>query len=171
MKTIYFIRHGEGYHNLYNKNLNNWHLEYPRLTTKGLNQCYQVKENMPPVDVVLVSPLRRTLETANFIFDKTNKFIAIDSIREVISNPCDFKEPNHAVMKNFNHVDFSLSFDNNDYNKREAEDDVDERVDFFWNYLKNLDYEKIAVVTHGAFLKKFIELSNKLVPILFPLFL
>ena len=34
MKTIYFIRHGEGYHNLKSNNCDNYHLLYPRLTTK-----------------------------------------------------------------------------------------------------------------------------------------
>ena len=81
MKNIYFIRHGEGYHNLYNYDYHNWHLEYPRLTTKGIKQCLNVKENVKNVDIILVSPLRRTLETAEFIFDKSNNFLAIDYIR------------------------------------------------------------------------------------------
>ena len=40
MKTIYFIRHGEGVHNLDN----NYHIIYPRLTPKGINQCDNLKK-------------------------------------------------------------------------------------------------------------------------------
>ena len=154
MKNIYFIRHGEGYHNLYNENLNNWHLVYPRLTTNGINQCLEVKKNIPKVDIILVSPLRRTLETAELIFDKSADFYALDLIRELIVNPCDLKEFNEEISKTFNYVDFKMSKNNN---KIESESDINIRINIFYKYLKKINYENIAIVTHGAFLKKFIN--------------
>ena len=116
-----------------------------------------VKENVKNVDIILVSPLRRTLETAEFIFDKSNKFLAIDYIREFISNPCDYKESNKEISLNFDYVDFSMSYDNYDYNKKETEGDVNERIILFYKYLQNSEYNNIAVVTHGAFLERFIK--------------
>lgn len=157
MKNVYFIRHGEGYHNLYNYNYHNWHLEYPRLTTKGIKQCLAVKKNIDKVDIILVSPLRRTLETAEFIFDKSNKFLAIDYVREFISNQCDYKESNKEISQNFNYVDFSMSYDNYDYNKKETEDDINKRINLFYKYLQDIEFKNIAVVTHGAFLERFIK--------------
>ena len=71
---IYFIRHAEGYHNLNEKS---WNIKYPRLTEKGKIQAKNAKNKVPStVDLVLVSPLVRTLETADIIFDKnSNKFV------------------------------------------------------------------------------------------------
>ena len=157
MKNIYLIRHGEGYHNLLNKDLDNWHIEYPRLTTNGIYQCLEVKKNIPRVDIILTSPLRRTLETSEFIFGNLVKVKALDWIREFISNPCDFKESNVEISKTFYYVDFGLSYDNYNYNEKETENDIDKRIDLFFNYLNEIEFNEIAVVTHGAFLQRFIN--------------
>jgi broad specificity phosphatase PhoE len=154
---IYFIRHGEAYHNLYNNGNNNWHLEFPRLTVKGINQCHEVKKLNLNVDVILVSPLRRTLETAENIFDKSNKFIALDEIKEFVANPCDRRETVNVIIKYFDYVNFSNISDDYEINKKETEDDISIRMEKFYNYLKTLKYKSIAVVTHGAFLKRFIN--------------
>ena len=112
---------------------------------------------MVNVDIILVSPLRRTLETAEFIFDKTNKFLAIDYIKEFIRNPCDHKESNKEISQLFEYVDFSMSYDNYDYNKKETEDEINERIILFYKYLQDLKYNNIAVVTHGGFLEIFVK--------------
>lgn len=162
---INFIRHGEGYHNLYNNGNNNWHLEYPRLTVTGINQCLNVKKLNLQVDLILVSPLRRTLETADNIFDKSNIFEAVDEIREFVSNPCDKRETIEVISKFFDYVDFSKINDDYDLNKKETEDDILIRMDLFFIYLQSLKnkYKSIAVVTHGAFLERFLnKYGNKL---------
>ena len=129
MKFVYFIRHGEGYHNLMNYNYHNWHLLYPRLTTKGINQCYKVKETIESdkFDLIIVSPLRRTLETAEYIFSKNNNFIANDNIREFVSNPCDYRETVSEISKSFDYVNFQLINDHDNINQKETEDDILEK--------------------------------------------
>jgi broad specificity phosphatase PhoE len=160
--NIYFIRHGEGYHNLKTNGNNNWNLEYPRLTLKGIKQCLDIKKLNICTDIVLVSPLRRTLETANYIFDKNNKIVAIDEIREFLYNPCDKKEHVDVISKCFKNVDFSNINDNSDnFNKIESEYDISLRIDKFYSYLKTLNYKNITVVTHGVFLERFINKYGK----------
>ena len=160
MKKIYFIRHGEGYHNLYNGDNNNYHLEYPRLTVKGLNQCFELKKKLNKIDFnfILVSPLRRTLETAVNIFDINSTYISLESIREFISNPCDYRESIKEISKEYNFVNFSSFIEENDlYNEKESDKDIYLRIDNFYNYLLKTDFETIAVVSHGEYLKRFFE--------------
>ena len=105
MKNIYFIRHGEGYHNL-----NNYSLLYPRLTEKGLSQCTVLKTKLKDIkfDKIYVSPLIRTIETALNSFDENNKFISIDYIREVVKNNCDYCGSIQDKKNNFNNVYFFI---------------------------------------------------------------
>ena len=95
MKNIYFIRHGEGYHNLTTHDHHNYNIKYPRLTVKGIRQCFETRQQLEDIkfDLVIVSPLRRTLETATYIFGKRIKTISMEEIIEYISNTCDLREP------------------------------------------------------------------------------
>ena len=163
MKKIYFIRHAEGYHNLYNYQYHNWHLEFPRLTVNGLKQCFKLKKKLDgeEFNYIIVSPLRRTLETATSVFDKRNNFIAMESIREFVSNPCDYRESVEEILKEYNFVDFGLIGDNYDYNKKEEDIDINLRMESFYTYLINTPFEKIAVVSHGEFLKRFFKKYGK----------
>lgn len=118
-KTVYFIRHAEGKHQVANeeykkseagkkaiaalKNIpekkselrtqENWPVAHQNpasqelidseLTEKGKQQC-QAKRHIPlPVELVVVSPLRRTLETAFLLFrGRHDKFLVHDLARE-----------------------------------------------------------------------------------------
>ena len=59
------------------------------------------------IDLILVSPLVRTLETADIMFDKNNKFISEEFIREKVVNPCDFRQPISEIDEEFNYVNFN----------------------------------------------------------------
>eukprot|EP00803_Ostreobium_quekettii_P002070 evm.model.scf_1905.2 EVM.evm.TU.scf_1905.2 scf_1905:10207-15073(-) len=69
-KIVHFIRHGHGYHNY---PLNSFEMD-PHLTEVGWRQTEEVRSHIlqldPPLDVevVITSPLTRTLETAAGIF-------------------------------------------------------------------------------------------------------
>lgn len=68
-KTVYLIRHGEGFHNIgYDHNLDA-HLT-PRgwAQTAALQQHLQALQPQLGIELVVVSPLRRTLETAAGVF-------------------------------------------------------------------------------------------------------
>ncbi|KAK9863081.1 hypothetical protein WJX84_008016 [Apatococcus fuscideae] len=68
-KVIHFIRHGEGYHNIGYEGLHD-----PHLTQLGWDQAHTLQKHLasiqPPlnIEVVFVSPLVRTLQTAAGIF-------------------------------------------------------------------------------------------------------
>ena len=44
-------------------------------------------------------------------------------------------------------------------NKKETENDISIRMEIFFNYLQSLKnkYKSIAIVTHGAFLERFLK--------------
>ena len=165
MKTIYFIRHGEGYHNLGKKG--NYHLKYPRLTVKGINQCKQVREQLKTIDfdMIFVSPLRRTLETSEFIFGEDVNSTSLECIREFIYNPCDYREPIKDIISDFNYVNFHVIDDNYDYNKKENETMFNDRMKVFFGNLQNCKYSRIAVVSHGEFLLRFFKKYGKILGI------
>ena len=151
MKSIYFIRHGEGYHNL-----DNYSLLYPRLTEKGLQQCVELKTKLQDIkfDKIFVSPLIRTIETALNSFDKKNKFKSVDYIREVIKNNCDYCGSIQEKKDNFTNIDFCVDEINN---KLESDEDVEIRLDKLFNLINHEIYENIAIVSHGEFIFRFIN--------------
>eukprot|EP00878_Enallax_costatus_P032947 GHUV01036302.1.p1 GENE.GHUV01036302.1~~GHUV01036302.1.p1 ORF type:complete len:402 (+),score=101.12 GHUV01036302.1:240-1445(+) len=72
-KTVYLIRHGEGWHNIgYDHNLD------PHLTPRGWAQTAALQQHLVAlqpqlgIELVVVSPLRRTLETAAGVFGAAN---------------------------------------------------------------------------------------------------
>lgn len=73
-KILHLVRHGQGYHNVANTlskaNYTNWDYEDACLTEMGWQQAEALREHAinlriyPQVELVVVSPLRRTLQTA-----------------------------------------------------------------------------------------------------------
>lgn len=73
-KIVHLVRHGQGYHNVANTlsktNYTNWDYEDACLTELGWQQAEALREHVinlriyPQVELVVVSPLRRTLQTA-----------------------------------------------------------------------------------------------------------
>tara|TARA_B110000908_G_C10263041_1_gene460837 strand:+ start:2866 stop:3861 length:996 start_codon:yes stop_codon:yes gene_type:complete len=163
MKTIYFIRHGEGYHNVNNS----YHIRAPRLTSKGLNQCDMVKKKLENVkiDVVFVSPLIRALETAFCIFGETSRTICIECIKELISNPCDLRQSKQILVNMFNHVNFNTLYDNYKYNNKESNEQIQNRMKIFLENLRASPFKSIAVVSHSGFLFTFLKKYGSLIGI------
>lgn len=61
---LIFIRHGQGEHTL--DIPNSLHIKNPALTAKGINQAKVLRKKFPLTDedIIFISPIRRTLETA-----------------------------------------------------------------------------------------------------------
>lgn len=83
---ITLIRHGQGYHNLYNDD----QIIDPTLTDKGKKQCHRVCDQFTHhtnVTHILASPLYRTIETAFHCFrraiDRGVKIVAMPEVTEV----------------------------------------------------------------------------------------
>ena len=153
---IYFIRHAQGEHNLSEKH---WQIKYPKLTELGIQQSSNLRSKFDTkcIDLIIVSPLRRTLQTSEIIFGK-RRSLASDLIREAIKNPCDLRESKTEVIKEFQYVNFNNISDEGDYNKFESLTEIQYRCHEFYLYLLKLNIENVAVVTHGAFLREFLNL-------------
>ncbi|EER41618.1 phosphoglycerate mutase [Histoplasma capsulatum H143] len=91
---IHCVRHAQGYHNLSHAN----HiLSDPLLTPHGESQCRALSAEFPHhsrIDLVVASPLRRTLYTALLSFEdqiksKGLKIVALPEIQETSDVPCD----------------------------------------------------------------------------------
>jgi len=82
--SIIGIRHGEAIHNvLYDRIGTDAFTQFQdtSLTTQGMLQALEARRKVPRIDVVLVSPLMRTLQTASVIFPGV-KMIAMDELME-----------------------------------------------------------------------------------------
>lgn len=106
-KRLHFVRHAEGYHNLYGEAN---HDEYLRedledaiLTPKGRSQCAALAEEVQAsgavanAQLLVVSPMNRTLDTALYSFPFLKgkvPWIAVEALREQVNkehkhNPCE----------------------------------------------------------------------------------
>ena len=170
-KTIYWVRHGESLSNI---SETNHKIIDPSLTQKGIIQCETLKKKLESnkiianIDLIIVSPLNRTLETYYNIID--NKLqndiltISLDEIREFIDKPCHKREPIDKKKKKYKYkfVNFDKIKNNHDYmywvfNGFEPKNNIITRCKWFINWLKTRKEKNIMVITHGNFLLPMFE--------------
>lgn len=119
-KTVYFVRHGQAIHNVAkethtgpdNPYLDPSLTDAP-LTPLGKEQAQALREATAalPIDVVVVSPLVRAVETAYLAFEAQLErgvpFVAVELCREQIGqNLCDARRPRAIASAAFPRVDF-----------------------------------------------------------------
>ena len=117
------------------------------------------------IDLVLISPLTRTLETGTLMFPPDIKrvpFIAVEYCREAFgAHPCDQRRNISLLSKEFPHVDFSLVNTDEDTwhnpDRRETVQEVINRADAFLEILQNRPERNIMVVSHGVFLEVLLS--------------
>ena len=116
-------------------------------------------EDKELVELVLVSPLLRTLETAQNIFGDTNKkIICLEFLREypIGRDTCNKISNISELRKKFPNVDFSNIIEDKDIywksNEKEMEtiDDLDERIKKMKKYLMDKSENNIAIVSHAS---------------------
>ena len=131
-KVVYLIRHGES---TYNANMGD-DIDC-NLTELGIKQCKDLGEKLKDIifDLVIVSPLARTQQT----FSALN----LTCIKEEINYLC----REHCIAK----CDFMMG-ENIIF---ESEVRVRIRCTEFREYLKKLNYSKIAVIGHADFINFF----------------
>ena len=81
-----------------------------RLTSKGRDQVAAAKEAAQQlgIDLVVVSPLTRAIETCLGLFDPAQTPIIVSSLhRERLGNSCDVGRPPEALSVEFPMLDFS----------------------------------------------------------------
>jgi broad specificity phosphatase PhoE len=158
-----------------------------RLTEDGINQCKALRKTLSETpfegrhftyfDLVVVSPLTRTLQTAYHVFGPPRKpgtapflserfestdlprphFLVREECREKYGQyTCDGRRPVREVSLEFPDYDFSEMEHDDDVfysDERETSAHCAERAIQFLEWLNKRPEKSIAVVTHGWFLR------------------
>ena len=171
MKNIFCIRHGQGFHNT--DFLKFGRSAYydpekadPHLTQIGISQAEFLNKHwgeLNNIDVVLVSPLSRCLQTATHIFKGVDvPMIALENAREYpmgqqYSNK---RSQKSLLVKEYPHVNFMDLQTNEDTlwdpNNYETLSNLERRVNHVKKILENRTEKNIALVAHSTFLMKLL---------------
>ncbi|KAK4222605.1 phosphoglycerate mutase-like protein 1 [Podospora fimiseda] len=114
-QTIMMIRHGEALHN---KDPQFKQSRDPGLTEDGKKQCRELRDHLKEklentkVDLIIVSPMQRTLETAmialDWLIEKNKVPVEASALwQEIYSKPCDTGRPVAIFKDDFPLVDFT----------------------------------------------------------------
>ena len=168
-KLLYLIRHGYALHNeLFLKSGLNPQifrssevLDSP-LTQYGHDQSIQLGYNWEKkheVELVVVSPLMRTLETAMNIFGDTNiPIISLEFLREypLGRDTCNKRSNRDFLENKFPKIDFNNLEHNEDILWRpdtmETIESLENRINTMKKYLLNRQEKNIAIVGHGSYI-------------------
>ncbi|WEW58110.1 hypothetical protein PRK78_003577 [Emydomyces testavorans] len=160
----------DGFHNLSHEN----HIiPDPLLTPHGETQCGTLRVNFPfhsDVELIVASPLRRTIYTALLAFEaplkeKGLKVIALPELQETSDVPCDIGSDLEVLEKEVNEknlpVDLSLLMEgwNDKTSARWSADEkaISARAREARRWLKSRPEKEIVIVSHGGFLHYFTE--------------
>ncbi|KAI9662277.1 MAG: hypothetical protein M1821_008444 [Bathelium mastoideum] len=159
-RYIHFVRHGQGYHDLYNDQT----IHDPNLTPHGRKECEHLRDIFPyhdRVQLVCASPIRRTIQTALIAFDPylqngKRQILAIPRGQESSSQPSNTGHSPCALKAEFGDL-VDLSRVDEDWNSKEglwAPDwhSLDLRARELRLLLRAREEQEIVVVSHGNFL-------------------
>ena len=159
--NIIFLRHGEAEDNV--KGLISDKIEYNSLLTEnGINEVKESLELLPNnIEVMYVSPLPRTIETANIVSNKypNIKVIIDDRIREINYGKYSHKKNNEELdeirRKQIN-GDNLIRFGEYGENKLE----IERRLTNFLTDVFNSKNNNILIVSHGSIISYIKRLLN-----------
>ncbi|KAJ5334589.1 hypothetical protein N7452_006992 [Penicillium brevicompactum] len=161
---IHLVRHVEGVHNLSHEF---WYVRDPQITDKGKSQCAKLREEFPShanVELVVASPLRRTIYTALEAFApvfegrKDLKLILNADLQEASDFPCDIGSDVANLRKEFEESSVSIDFDfiPENWNQKQTgryhpgREAVSARAREARLWLKARPEKEIVVVAHGG---------------------
>jgi len=180
IKFVHFFRHAEAESNAAAHRYPRGSAEYsaayedPRyfdsiLSAKGERQCETAKKTYASptsmsYDLVICSPLRRTLETgARILENRDVPWVAHELAREHshgFARPCDSRYERQEQAAKYSFVNFDNVPDGEDTFVKmcETDDDLDRRCVAFLDYITRGRPEKrIAVVSHTGFLTRIFS--------------
>ncbi len=169
MKNVYCIRHGTSEHNVLFREIGKeayMKITDSNLTHEGreeanlLGNHWTEKEN---IDIVFVSPLKRTIQTAINIFKGTNvKIYAFDDLKEY---PASYENINHRedkkdlIIKYHKYINFRFLPDKDSLwhdTRHETIEELEKRVIKMKDYLLNRQEKNIAIISHSSYLSYFL---------------
>lgn len=167
-KTIHLIRHGQAQHNVDTK----YNILDPALTPLGQQQSKDLAERFESIDVelVVVSPLRRTVQTAINVF-------ASEKFKDVPIEANEYCRESYGVVicdKRRNLSEIKLDFEPRVVfsgiqteedtwweTTKEPDQHLIMRATHFYNFLRAQPDTKIAVVSHHQFLRAFLGILRQ----------
>ena len=168
-QEVYLIRHAQSEANAA-LDLDNPTFYYDaRITSLGKEQALNTYKKLKHInfDLMLCSPLTRTLETFSLIFPKPiPNTIILPFVREHLGHSCDVGRQPNILEKEFPHLNFDEVKDfwwNNDIPigekniNSETIEDLDNRILKFKNWISKRPEKKIALVSHGTFICRIIQ--------------
>tara|TARA_B100000900_G_scaffold403616_1_gene410910 strand:- start:36 stop:617 length:582 start_codon:yes stop_codon:yes gene_type:complete len=170
VKKIVCIRHGTALHNVlypqvgveaYTK-----HLDTP-LVQKGIdesNNLGKTWKERDETDLVIVSPSKRTLDTASNIFSGHScKMIALDCVMEYPQGHdiCNKRKNKKYLEKLYDNIDFSHIETNEPAWKDTSEflQELYDRVERFKEFVRVRPEKNIVLVSHSSFLKTLMGME------------
>lgn len=183
IKTVHFVRHAQGEHNVAGERDRKEYLREDLidavLSDKGKQQCSALLDKLDSADsnhvskdahLLVVSPMRRTLETALLGFKNhvdRIPWVALESLREKTGlHPCDCRLSVKELQEDHPHVCFRQIESESDplyhqYDTREPEDHINKRALDFFKWLEQREESNVIVVTHSAYLQcMFLNVLN-----------
>lgn len=181
-KQIIFIRHGYALHNdlfwKLGKKAYSDYVDTP-LLNRGFSQAYhcremflkEIKQLGRNPDIVLASPLTRTLQTAMCIFSDDIKIKALDCLVEYPQGgfeKCNIRKERKMLETVYPSVDFTQIEQNMLWSKdEESIDELNSRISKLWEYIGKMEEKLIVVVSHSSFIgqlkdKKIGDEKNEL---------
>jgi len=172
-KTLYCIRHGTALHNInfpkigrraYTEFRDTPLVDFGHLESITLGQEWR---DINKIELVVVSPLTRTLQTAQNIFNSKPHIpiLAIDCIKEYPQSEetCNYRQMRSILQKQFPSVDFTNITEDEDTAFQEAKraDNIElellhKRIDTFKKWIASRSENHIAVVSHSSFLGEML---------------
>jgi len=170
MKQVYCIRHGIAEHNVLFHEIGEkayMTIEDSNLTDKGIIESTILGENWISknnIELVIVSPLTRTIQTAKNIFKNTNvKMFAFDELKEY---PGSYELINHRkdkrelVLQHHPYINFKfLSEKDNLWHDTNIEsmESLEKRIVKMKDFILSRKENNIAIVSHSSYLAYFLK--------------
>lgn len=156
-KTVYFVRHGQS---IDNASPVFQSVDSP-LSEKGRSQAKNIAERLSSVqfETLIASPVKRAKETALYIAEATHKDVVFSDLfverikpSEIDGKPWSDVEANEVwrAWEKTLYTPDSRVGDGENY------DDIIERVDKALSFLEDRTESRLAVVTHGYFLRALV---------------
>ena len=166
-KNVYFVRHGYALHNklFWDIGNNAYKIRDTQLLDKGVQQAIELGQTwdyINNIELVVCSPLTRTLDTASLIFkDTPHKIIALDCLLEHplgTEENCNHRKNKSTLMALYPHVDFSLLKDEHyEWSEdKETPDQLQKRADIFIEWCKKRTEKEICAVSHSSYMGNLI---------------
>ena len=168
-KILHLVRHGHSLHNELFHKIGTQAFRIPLtidspLTQEGHLQSIELGQswqNKKEIELVLVSPLTRTLETCMNIFGDTEiPIISQEFLREypIGEDTCNKRSSLTSLNNRFPKIEFQLDVDQDtlwkeDY--RENMIELEQRLEKMITYLQKRPEKNIAIVGHSSFFGQF----------------